>query len=124
MSVLPGFYQIEEWQVFESGGLQVQVRLQPEHSIFLGHFPGNPVTPGVCMLQLIKELVEKQLDKKLFLSRGVNVKFTARINPFEQPLLKVLLDISEGVDVQVKCEVYFQETLALKLRSYYRILTS
>lgn len=124
MSVLPGFYQIEEWQVFESGGLQVQVRLQPEHSIFLGHFPGNPVTPGVCMLQLIKELVEKQLDKKLFLSRGVNVKFTARINPFEQPLLKVLLDISEGEDVQVKCEVYFQETLALKLRSYYRILTS
>ena len=125
MSLFPGFYSVVDSQVLESGQVQIQVRLEPKHPIFLGHFPGNPITPGVCMLQLIKELVEGQLDKKLFLSEGVNVKFTARINPFQEPLLCILLDITEVDDIQVKSEVYFQDrTLALKLRNRYRILSN
>ena len=27
---------------------QCQVKFNPEHRIYKAHFPGNPVTPGVC----------------------------------------------------------------------------
>ena len=25
------------------------IRLNPEHNVYKGHFPGMPVVPGVCM---------------------------------------------------------------------------
>ncbi|MBQ0740088.1 3-hydroxyacyl-ACP dehydratase, partial [Aquimarina celericrescens] len=36
----------------------VTITINKNHKIFKGHFPGNPVTPGVCMIQIIKELAE------------------------------------------------------------------
>ena len=36
-----------------------QISIDRDHTIFKGHFPGNPVMPGVCMIQIIKELTEE-----------------------------------------------------------------
>jgi 3-hydroxyacyl-[acyl-carrier-protein] dehydratase len=52
-----------------------------EHRIFEGHFPGQPVVPGVCMMQLVKELVELSRKTKLNLHEADNVKFLAVIDP-------------------------------------------
>lgn len=32
-----------------------RVRLDAAHPIYAGHFPGNPVLPGVCTLQIVRE---------------------------------------------------------------------
>ena len=45
--------------------LQVSVKLNAHHPIFKGHFPGQPVLPGVCMLEMIQEIMEEQLRQKL-----------------------------------------------------------
>ena len=38
--------------------INAQLQLNPAHRVFEGHFPGQPVVPGVCMVQMIKEILE------------------------------------------------------------------
>lgn len=37
------------------------LRIPDTHPLFKGHFPESPVLPGVCILQIIKELAEMDL---------------------------------------------------------------
>ena len=51
------FYRIEsrlEDRTLGQSGFKVI--LNPDHLIYKAHFPGQPVTPGVCILQIIQEL--------------------------------------------------------------------
>ena len=93
-----------------------------EHAIFKGHFPGNPVTPGVCMMQIIKELSQEILGSSLILKSSSNVKFMALINPEINPKLKLELDFTGDVETEIKVKntTFFDETVALKLFNTYK----
>lgn len=106
------------------GSIQASVKLNRNHEVFKGHFPGNPIMPGVCSIQLVKELTEKALDKKLFLSVVSNVKFMAIINPEENDTIQLTLDISEADGmVKVKNTVSIDDTLALKLSATFKMMS-
>ncbi|WDF68484.1 hypothetical protein PQ465_19585 [Sphingobacterium oryzagri] len=121
MSILHDFYEIVHFNEETAGKYAATIRLNPQHAIFKGHFPDNPVTPGVCMMQIVKDLSERVVQRSLFLSRSSNVKFMALINPEEQPLLVVHLDVSEDAEGQVKVKniTTFGDTVALKLTNVY-----
>ncbi len=112
-------------KTFESNGdnVAVIIILNKDHEIFRGHFPGNPVMPGVCMIQIIKELTEMKVKKNLFLSNCSNIKFMAIINPEKSEELKLNLDISEPEgEIKVKNVTFFADTLALKLNATFKII--
>jgi 3-hydroxyacyl-[acyl-carrier-protein] dehydratase len=71
------------------------IKLNPDHPVYGGHFPGNPVVPGVCQVQIIKELTSVVLEKEVILSQSDNIKFLSMIRPEETPVLKVTIDIRE-----------------------------
>jgi len=124
-SILTDFYRLKSYEKAENGSFTAHISLNKDHAIFKGHFPGNPVTPGVCMMQIVKELTEEFTYKKLFLQSASNVKFMAIINPYETPDLKLQLDITENNEqVKVKNITSFGETIALKMLANYNILTS
>ncbi|MBV8325835.1 3-hydroxyacyl-ACP dehydratase [Chryseobacterium sp.] len=124
-TILTNFYTLESYEKAENGSFTAFIRLNKDHDIFKGHFPGNPVTPGVCMMQIVKELTEEFTGSKLFLKTASNVKFMAIINPFETPDLKLQLDINgDGEDVKVKNTTSFGETIALKMSVSYKKLPS
>ncbi|MBD8083587.1 3-hydroxyacyl-ACP dehydratase [Chryseobacterium caseinilyticum] len=119
-TILTDFYTLESSEKLENGSFSANITLNKDHNIFNGHFPGNPVTPGVCMMQIVKELTEEFTGKKLFLKSASNVKFMAIINPFETPDLTMQLDIKEiENEVKVKNTTAFGETIALKLSVNY-----
>lgn len=123
-SILTDFYTLQSYEKTESGSFTAQISLNKDHDIFKGHFPGNPVTPGVCMMQIVKELTEEFTGSSLFLKTASNVKFMAIINPFETPDLKIQLNITENEgDVKVKNTTSFGETIALKMSVNYQKLT-
>ena len=123
--LLKDFYSVEKLEKKDDGKYTASIFLNNGHDIFKGHFPGNPVTPGVCMMQIIKELTEEFTGSKLFLKTASNVKFMAIINPFETPDLQLQLDINENEeDVKVKNTTSFGETIALKLSVSYKKIPS
>jgi len=120
-TILTDFYTLENHQTTDEGNFSANIKLNENHEIFKGHFPGNPVTPGVCMMQIVKELTEEFTGKKLFLKSASNVKFMAIINPFETPDLHLQLTVSETEEeVKVKNTTSFGETIALKLSATYK----
>ncbi len=118
--LIKDFYKVTSLETTE-GTTQAIIEINKDHDIFKGHFPDNPVMPGVCMMQIIKEITEGIVGKKLFMEKCVNVKFMALINPEINPVLDLELQILEndGI-VKVKNISKFEDTVALKLVSYYR----
>ena len=71
------------------------IKLNPDHPVYRGHFPGNPVVPGVCQVQMIKELASALLNTDLVMDKSDNIKFLSMIIPSATPQLKVSIDIKE-----------------------------
>jgi 3-hydroxyacyl-[acyl-carrier-protein] dehydratase len=94
------------------------VEINPDHPIFEGHFPEIPVVPGVCMMQMVKELVEDFIGQKLRLSKAEHLKFLTIINPRENKLLQVdIAIISNSMQgVQVTAAFFYRETIFFKFK--------
>lgn len=64
--------------------------LNPDHLIYKAHFPGQPVTPGVCILQMLQELLSIEEGKQLFIKNIKNAKFISMMSPVTDARVSVL----------------------------------
>ncbi len=120
--LIEGLYKVEGTEK-TANGISARIQIDKDHDIFKGHFPGNPVMPGVCMIQIIKELTENTIQKDLFLTQASNIKFMSIINPEINPSLEISIDISEeDGDVKVRNVTSFEDTVALKLSATFRVV--
>lgn len=87
MKLLDQLFILDEITETENG-FEAVLKTNPEHLIYSAHFPGNPITPGVCIIQIANELLEKQLGKRLYLNIIKNVKFLSVIIPAEGKKIK------------------------------------
>ncbi len=71
----------------------VSIEMNAAHKIYNGHFPGNPIAPGVCLTQMVKETVEHITGKQLTMVTGDNIKFVAVLNPVTNPQVVMSLVI-------------------------------
>lgn len=76
------------------GMIKAGLRWNAEHPIFKGHFPGQPVVPGVCMIQLIQETMEAALERQVRLVSSGQVKFLHVIDPSQHPTTDLLIQYS------------------------------
>lgn len=121
--LLINFYTVKESNTLEEGKATWIIEINPKHEIFEGHFPGNPITPGVSMIQIIKEISQNLLGKQLFLESADNVKFMAIINPEETPVVKLDFTIDAKEDKwKVKTTASFGETVALKFSGTFKVI--
>lgn len=69
------------------------VELNPSCVIYQAHFPEEPITPGVCIVQIGKEVIEDLLleqssvSRRLEIIKAKNIKFLSVISPNETPIL-------------------------------------
>lgn len=92
--LLNSFYSLLE-KNNEDGNLTARISFEKSHPIFAGHFPGHPVVPGVCMIQILREVLQVETGRKLMISAGENIKFLSIINPEEHREVEVVLNYTQ-----------------------------
>ncbi len=120
--LLTNFYTVISLESTGANTHLAHIRVNAQHEVFKGHFPGNPVMPGVCMMQIIKEIAETICGCTLRMQSMSNVKFMALINPDVNPELRLELDVNyvEDGSLKLKNTTYFADTAALKLSAVYK----
>lgn len=96
------------------------IQLNPDHEIFKGHFPEQPVVPGVCQVQIIKEITELALKKNLQLKTADHIKFLSVIIPDKDAFIKA--DIKYNNDeggISVTASLTKEEKICLKLKGVF-----
>lgn len=106
------FFAIES-MIHNEAGIEALLRMNPAHPIFEGHFPGRPVVPGVCMLQLIKEVAEIALNRSLFLKQAAQIKYLKVLVPEYQQ--NIALHIAWKPDLTFNAILKEEEQTVMKM---------
>jgi len=121
--LLKDFYTIQEIDPSDKENIKVSIKLNKNHEIYKGHFPGNPVVPGVCLTQLIKELVENIEAREVRLVYASNIKFMAVVNPeinnFLQIDLKIKHDDEQNI-IKVDSVTYYKDKVFYKFKGNFK----
>ena len=119
MKLINDFYHIVATDDSE-GKYVCKVKMNATHNIYSVHFPGNPVTPGVCLVQMVAEMLEQKYSKRFVLSTAVNIKFKRLVSPNDEPsfvfskivteddLLKTIVSIEDEQGQFVKMSLQYK----------------
>lgn len=87
----------------EGSMCKAEILLDSGHPLFEGHFPGNPILPGVCTVQIIKELLEQFVHKSLILKKAGSIKYLGFVDPVTMPVLTFQLQIRAMESSEISC---------------------
>ena len=114
------FFKIDHLEI-EGAGIKADLVINAGHKIFEGHFPGQPVVPGVCMMQMIKEIIEQVTQKKLNLSKAGEIKFLAVIDPVQNNIIQATLKYTteENGCMAVSATLFKNELVHFKFKGVF-----
>ena len=114
------FYTLISTKV-EDDALNFEIKINAAHPIFQGHFPGNPVTPGVVQLEMVKELLSSHLGKEIQLVKLLNAKYLAVLNPIHDAVFAVqmTLKLQEDNTLRVSGQFANPTTVFMKFSGIY-----
>ena len=115
MILKDNFFTIKKQNVTDEKA-EFRVKLNAENFVYQAHFPNNPITPGVCLIQMAVELFGSLKGEKFNIKTLKNVKFTAPINPLEFPEVDFLIDFAKNKNLwQIKVLIKEKEIVFAKM---------
>ena len=106
--LLSDFYETLDAVSNDDATMQFTIHINKDHKIFEGHFPNNPITPAVVLLQILKNCLEQQTDSKLRIQSTSNIKFLNPVNPgLRQQLVYSVQLQNEGEFLKAKNHTSF-----------------
>ena len=79
------FFTIRDKALTENGA-SFQVEINQQHHVFDGHFPGNPVLPGVVSMLMVRRCAENLLGIQSYFNNVKDIKYLQTIIPDGRPL--------------------------------------
>ncbi len=98
--LLDSLYTIDELKT-EGPSIMANLTVDPNHEIFKGHFPSQPVLPGVCLIEMLKDIIKKALGKSYIMTEASNIKYLLMLDPQQNVGLRFEIK-AEEVDGKLK----------------------
>ncbi len=114
--LLDSFFTIETSESIEDK-IRAILKINRGHPIFSGHFPDTPVVPGVCMIQMVKEVIEQHNQVAYNLISGDNIKFLSVLNPDNHPIVEVNIQLEKNNNLAITATLFAGEVTFLKLKA-------
>ncbi len=120
--LLNDFFTITD-TVSSATEIWAELVINADHKIFEGHFPNQPVVPGVCMMQMIKEILEQVIDKKTNLVKAADMKFLAVIDPRQNNLIHASIKMAtdENGAVNIVASLFKDELVHFKCKALLQV---
>ncbi len=71
------------------------IQIIPDCEVYKGHFPGDPVCPGVCNMETIKECASLMVGRQLRYESIRQCRLTALATPVVCPEVDVTVSLTE-----------------------------
>lgn len=121
MILLNDFYTLLHHEP-SPGSVKAKISINKNHKILEGHFPGLPIVPGVCMMQIIREIMEVTTNKSLSLTGADNMKFLSVINPDQNTEVEVAITyVEETPKIMVNATLFAGTLTFFKLKATLKI---
>ena len=103
----------------EGTSVSYDLLLNAGHTIYQAHFPNEPITPGVCILQILRELLEEHTGKQYEITKVKNVKYLSILSPVKTPQVTFVIDkMNDGVttgSMMVQAHVQANDVMITKI---------
>ena len=104
MNFLDNLFHIESIADTENGFTAV-LCCNPKHLIYQAHFPGNPITPGACLLQTAGEVLQRKMSRPLYLKASKNIKYLNVLIPAEDKEVRFAFSNLAETETECKAQV-------------------
>ena len=112
-------YKIRPAGTDENGSALFEISINRDCEIFRGHFPGQPVLPGVCSIEIIRESLSIMTGRDVHLCKISQCKFTGMVNPQQDCVLNAVILLRSSNpqgESEVVAEILFRGRSVLKLK--------
>ena len=118
--MLNSFYFIEQVDSTESE-VHATVRIDPEHVILKAHFPEQAVVPGVCMMEMIKDILSTSQKKPMSMIQASVIKFLTLFTPQQTTEVRIHLLLKPKENI-LSCDatIRYGDTVFMKCKADYQ----
>ena len=101
MNFLDNLFILQSTEETETG-FSARLCCNSEHPVYKAHFPGNPITPGACLLKTAGEVLQHKTGKPLYLKASKNIKYLNILVP--EAGKEVRFDFSNITEIENGCK--------------------
>lgn len=83
-------------------GFSAKLCCNSAHPVYQAHFPGNPITPGACLLKTAGEVLQQKLGRPLYLKASKNIKYLNLLIPAKEK--EVRYEFSNITEIEMGCK--------------------
>jgi 3-hydroxyacyl-[acyl-carrier-protein] dehydratase len=99
------------------------VKVLRDSEVFEGHFPGNPILPGVMMVEAVRASLNLLFPAEFQLKSALTIKFLSVLNPDEFTEVHLGIkhaEVEEGL--KIEANLYFGDKTFFKMKAVYQAI--
>ena len=101
MPFLDDLFIIKSTEETETG-FTARLCCNPSHPVYQAHFPGNPITPGACLLKTACDVLQRKKERPLYLKSSKNIKYLNLLIPAKEKVIRY--EFSNITEIEMGCK--------------------